>query len=773
MKRILHLSGFLCLLLCLCTHVSAQQKYTLSGFLKDAENGETLIGANVYINEIKTGTVSNNFGFYSITLEPGTYSVFYSYVGYEPKSKQIVLDKDIELNVNLGTGLELNEVVITEEKIKIRENVERPQMGVIDIPIKQIKELPVFLGEQDILKSIQLLPGVQSGSEATAAYYVRGGGADQNLVILDDAVVYNPFHAAGFMSIFNMDAIKNLSLYKGGFPAQYGGRLSSILDISLKDGNNQKFEAEGGIGQITSRLTLQGPIQKGKSSFMISGRAFYYFSLIRAMVPKSIRQSMPNYYFYDLNPKLNFQLSKKDRLFISGYYGDDVINFKNTSDTDTTEYSFPWGNKTATLRWNHLFNQKLFSNTSLIYSDYDFTFRFREGDYQFKLVNGIRDLTAKIDFDYFPSVLHKVKFGLSYTHHKFTPVTDVEAIELDTLISENTRVYEVDEFAAYINDEYTVNDQLALNLGLRFPMFLNDDQQYFGIEPRLTAKYTLDENTSVKAGYTLMNQYIHLLSSSTVSVTPLDLWLPSSKVIKPQNSHQVALGLFKNFKEDMYEGNVEVYYKTMGNQIEYEEGESLFGTDSEIDSILTFGKGWSYGAEFFLRKRSGRFNGFIAYTLATSQRRFGELNNGNIYPAKYDRRHDLSVAVNYDFNSKWSFSALFVFGSGHNLTLPVGRFYVPYNGWGSQYSYYYDYVEKNGYQMKAFNRMDVGIKYKVDRKKRTGEWRFDIYNVYSRRNPYFVYLGIDRDRDSNASKYYAFQVSILPMIPSVSYNFKF
>ncbi len=751
----------------------AQETYTLSGFLRDKESGETLIGANVYVNELKTGTVSNTYGFYSLTLEKGTYSLFYSYVGYEPQSKQVILDKDMVLDVQLGTGIELGEVVITEEKIKIRENVERPQMGVIDIPIKQIKELPVFLGEQDILKSIQLLPGVQSGSEATAAYYVRGGGADQNLVILDDAVVYNPFHAAGFMSIFNMDAIKNLSLYKGGFPAQYGGRLSSILDISLKEGNNQKFEAEGGIGQITSRLTLQGPIQKGKSSFMISGRAFYYFSLIRAMVPKNLRQDMPNYYFYDLNPKINFRLGKKDRIYLSGYYGDDVINFKNVTSTDTTEYDFPWGNKTATLRWNHLFSQKLFANTSLIYSDYDFTFRFREGSYAFKLVNGIKDYSAKIDFDYFPSVLHKVKFGLNYTHHKFTPITDVEALELDTLIAGTQRVYRVNEFAAYINDEYTVNDKLALNLGLRFPVFLNEDKQYFSVEPRVTAKYSLDDDTSVKAGYTVMNQYIHLLSSSTVSVTPLDLWVPSSKIIRPQNSHQIALGLFKNFKEDMYESNVEVYYKTMGNQIEYREGESLFASDTEIDSLLTFGRGWSYGAEFFLRKRSGRFNGFIAYTLATSQRNFGALNNGRDYPAKYDRRHDLSVAVNYDFNSKWSFSALFVYGSGHNLTLPVGRFYVPYSGWGQQYSYYYDYVEKNGYKMKAFNRMDIGIKYKKEKAKFSGEWRFDIYNVYSRRNPYFVYLSQDRDRDSNASKYYAFQVSILPMIPSVSYNFKF
>jgi len=756
--------------------VLAQNKFTISGYIKDANSKEDLIGANFFIPSVNKGTVSNTYGLYSITLEEGVYQVIVSYLGYEEQFKEITLNKDIDLNINLSPIENvIGEIVVSESKIKARENVERPQMGVAEITAADIKEIPVIAGEKDLLKALQLLPGVQSGSEGTAGFYVRGGGPDQNLILLDEAVVYNPYHLFGFFSVFNVDAIKNVELIKGGFPAKYGGRLSSILDISLKDGNKNSFHGEGGIGNISSRLTLEGPIIKDKASFLISGRRTYLDQVTRLMVPKAARDLLPQIFFYDLNAKLNFQITDKDRIYLSGYFGKD--KFKVKPDESLT-FSVPWGNTTGTARWNHVFNKKLFLNTSAIYTNYDFSFStlFENEDsllnVEFDVSTGIEDWTGKFDFDYYPNILHKIKFGLNYTYHTFSPSTSKQFVAFldSTFISPDNRRY-VSEMAAYISDEWSVTDNFSTYIGLRIPAFVYKKTKYFGIEPRLIANYQIDKNRSFKASYTIMNQYSHLVTNSTLSF-PWDIWVPSSDIIKPKKSQQFALGYYTNFKDDEYEASIEGYYKDMNNMIEYKEGADIFNQDT-LENQITFGKGTSYGIETYIKRRSGRLHGWLGYTLSWSNRQFDELNNGKKFDAKYDRRHDLSLVGIYDFNKKWSFSAAFVYGSGHSLTLPVGRIWIPRDGLGGPGNFYSDYTERNGFKLNAYNRLDLGIKLTEEYKLFTSIFRFDIYNLYSRRNPYFVYLGEETDKLSNENKFVAKQVSLLPMIPTISWNFKF
>jgi len=755
------------LLLSLVNPVSARENHTLSGYVRGASDGEALIGVNVVVEGKPSGTVTNSYGFYSLTMPADTYKVVYSFVGYKKEARQVALNRDIKLNIDLqGTEEKLDRVEVTAKKN--RENVERPQMGVMEIPVKTVQELPALLGEKDILKSIQLLPGVQSGNEGMAGYYVRGGGPDQNKILLDEAVVYNPYHLAGFMSVFNMDAIKDFKLYKGGFPAQYGGRLSSILDIKMKEGNNKSWHGKAGIGAITSRLTLEGPIVKDKASFMVSGRAFYLQYLLRAITPKEVRNQLPRYTFYDINAKANYKLSDKDKLFISGYLGDDVINLNIPE--DDLNLKIPWGNRTLTARWNHLFNDKLFANTSFIFNDYLFEFSQKLDDIEYKLKSGIQDLTAKTDFDYYFSPEHSLKFGAEYTYHTFIPNT-VQGELGDNNTFENQNKKYVHESAVYVNDEYKVTEDISLQGGLRAPFFLFKDTRYWGLEPRFTAKYSIGENMSVKTNYTYMNQFIHLLSNSTAT-TPIDLWIPSSDVVKPQRAHQVAAGLFRNFKNNTYETSLELYYKKMNNQIAYEEGANVF-FQNNIDDLLVFGEGWSYGAELFLQKRRGRFHGWIGYTLSWTKRRFDELNNGEPFPAKYDRRHDLSATIAYDINDKWKVGAVFVYGTGHSITLPNGKFNAPINGWGNQNPGFSDYKSRNNYKLRPYHRLDVGLTRKFENDKINSQLKIDIYNVYSRRNPYFVYLTEERDPRSNVVKTVAKQVSLLPIIPSLSYSIQF
>ncbi len=743
--------------------VVSAQKYTISGYIKDAATGEVLIGASLYVPKLKVGAVTNAYGFYSLTLNADSVGLAIRFMGYKPVFKKIDLRKDIELNVGLQT-LELGEVVITGSKAS--ENVEKPQMGVIDVPITSVKELPAIFGEKDLFKVLQLLPGVQSGSEGSAGFYVRGGGADENLILLDEAVIYNPFHMAGFFSIFNGDAIKSVDLYKGGFPAQYGGRLSSIIDVSMKDGNDQGFHGEGGIGLISSRLMLEGPIVKNKVSFMVSARRTYLDVLIKPFLPVGTEAA---YYFYDLNAKVNYIISDKDRVYLSGYMGADVLSTSFSSPGDTTGIGVSWGNSSATARWNHVFSPKLFANTTMIYDDYNFSINEQMNNQEAKIQSGIQDIGGKIDFDWFPSPLNHVKFGATYTYSEFIP--SLVQGPAGSLGFANEQTKYVHNAAGYINDEYTYSEKWSFNIGLRAPYFDYKQTTYIEVEPRFTAKYALNKTTSLKASYAMMYQNIHLLSSTSISL-PTDIWIPSSNIVKPEQSQQVSAGIFKNFLDNAFETSAEVYYKKSNNVIEYQPGTDIF-FNPDIDNALYFGQGWSYGLELFIKKNVGKFTGWLGYTLSWANLQFDQLNNGDPFPATYDRRHDFSITGIYNFNKNWSFSTVFIYETGSSLTVPLGTYNVPWNT-NSGYIQVLDYGAMNAYKLPPYNRLDIGIKYTKQHKRYQDEWRLDIYNAYSRENPYFVFIDPNYyDANANIVKSAAVQISIFPIIPTVSYNFKF
>jgi hypothetical protein len=667
-----------------------QNKFTISGYVKDSLSGETLIGASVGIKAKTKGITSNQYGFYSLTLDEGVYQFLCTYVGYVPKIIEVKLNSNIEFNFDILPKASLGQEVIVSSA-KRDANVKNAQMGRFSLPIEQIKSIPAFLGEVDLLKTIQLLPGVRNAGEGSAGIYVRGGGPDQNLILLDDAPVYNTGHLFGFFSIFNSDAIKNVSLIKGGMPAQYGGRLSSVLDISMKEGNNQKFQTEGGIGLIASRLSFQGPIKKDKSSFIVSARRTYIDALVKPFISKSSQFYGSGYYFYDLNAKVNYKFSEKDRLYLSGYFGKDVFDFSNGR--QSLKVNIPWGNATGTLRWNHVFNNRLFGNTTAVFNKYDFTFKASQNDFEIKLASGIKDISIKQDFDLYPYTGHKVKFGGIYTYHRFTP--SVVSGKQDSVVfnPNNAQVKYAHEAAVYVQDDWEISDKVKINAGMRYSwfqqigaykIFTTDEngnkldsvvykrgqgvKSYGGFEPRITLRYALDDETSIKASVTRNLQYIHLVSNAGTTL-PTDIWVPSTYRVKPQISTLYAAGLFKNFKENMYETSVELYYKNMQNQIEYEEGYTP-NTLEDTENFFTFGKGWSYGAELFVNKTKGRLTGWVGYTLSWTWRKFAALNFGEKYPAKYDRRNDMSIVAMYELNKKWKLSAAFVYGSGNAATLP-------------------------------------------------------------------------------------------------------
>ena len=766
----------------------AQKKYTISGYAKDAQTGETLIGATITIKDNSRGITSNQYGFYSITLIEGNYELIGSYVGYQPKIIEVRLEADQQLNFDLSVRAALQEVVVTSKKTD--GNVKNAQMGKFVLPIEQIKAIPAFLGEVDLLKTIQLLPGVRNAGEGSAGMYVRGGGPDQNLIMLDDAIVYNTGHLFGFFSIFNSDAIKNVSLIKGGMPAQYGGRLSSVLDISMKEGNDKKFQVEGGIGLIASRVSIQGPIKKNKASFIISARRTYIDAITKPFVKSTSQFYGSGYYFYDLNAKVNYRFSEKDRLYISGYFGRDVFDFVNGK--RSLDVKIPWGNATGTVRYNHVFNKRLFGNTSLIFNNYNFSFQAAQSNFKIKLASGIKDITLKQDFDLYPFTGHKVKFGGLYTYHKFTP--SVVSGTQDTVVfkPQNAQAKYAHEAALYMQDDWDVSEKIKINAGLRYSWFqqigpyniyttdangnYTDStvfkggqgvKTYGGLEPRFTFRYGINDETSIKASVTRNLQYIHLVSNSG-STLPTDLWVPSTYKVKPQISWLYAAGLFKNFKENMYETSVELYYKSMQNQIEYQEGYTP-NTLEDTENFFTFGKGWSYGSEFFINKTKGRLTGWIGYTLSYTWRKFPQLNFGEKYPAKYDRRNDLSVVALYELNKRWKLSATFVYGSGNATTLPQ-RFYLV-NGVLTQ-----EYSRINEYRLPAYHRLDLAAIYspkKSETRKWKSEWVFSIYNVYSRKNPYFIYFDQNGSAYDGTLKIQGKQVSLFPIIPAITWNFKF
>lgn len=774
------------MLFCLCFHLlSAQEKFTLNGYVKDSLSGETLIGANISISLGEKGVTSNQYGFFSITLQKRVYTVTCSYIGYQ--SKQMVIDLADNLQKNIL--LVPNSAIISNVTVTARKrenNVKAAQMGKIELSVATAKTLPAFLGEVDILKTLQLLPGVRNAGEGNAGFYVRGGGPDQNLILLDDAVVYNSGHLFGFFSIFNSDAIKNVTLIKGGMPAQYGGRLSSVVDIAMKEGNQNKTQIDAGIGLIASRFSIQGPIKKNKASYMLSARRTYIDALTKPFIKKSSEYYGSGYYFYDLNAKMNYQFSENDKLYLSGYFGRDKFNFNNTKRSFSTE--IPWGNATATLRWNHVFNKKLFANTTLVYNDYQFSLDGRQNDFHLNLSSGIKDLTGKTDFDFYASTEHKLKFGFQYTHHTFLP--NVLSGNQDSVVFEpnnSTRKY-ANELALYIQDDWSLSSKWKLNIGLRYSQFsqvgsytyyqrdANGNKLdstvygsgqtvkgYGGLEPRFTLRYSIRENESVKAAVTRNLQYIHLVTNAG-STLPTDLWVPSTIRVQPQVSWQYALGYFRNFKEGMYETSIEAYYKTMENQIEYREGYTPSLKDPEEEFV--FGKGWSYGTELFINKVKGRFTGWIGYTLSWTWRKFPALNDGLKYPSRYDRRHDLSVVGSYALNDQWKLSSIFTYGTGNATSLPE-RFYMVGGVLTQEYS------RINAYRMKAYHRLDIAATYTPTPKKTrkyTSNWVFSIYNLYSRANPYFIYYDQEGAAANGTLKVTAKQVSLFPIIPSVTWN---
>lgn len=775
-------------LLMLLTSVCAQDRVTLNGFIKDSLTGESVAGASIAVYGQSRGVASNQYGFYSLTLEAGEYLVQVSHVSYTGKVIKVSLQQDRSLNVELlSRSAQIGEVVVYSKK---RDgNVKNAQMGRSDLSISQVKAIPAFMGEVDILKAIQLLPGVQSAGEGNAGFYVRGGGPDQNLIMLDDAVVYNTGHLFGFFSIFNGDAIKNVSLIKGGMPAQYGGRLSSVLDVSMKEGNMNTLQGEGGIGLIASRFSLQGPLKKDKSSFIVSARRTYIDALVKPFVNKNSSFYGSGYYFYDLNAKINYRFSDKDRLYLSGYFGRDVFDFRNARRSFKT--NIPWGNSTATLRWNHVFSRRMFANTTAVYNDYNFRFAAAQENLEIGLNSGIRDMSIKTDFDYYPVPSHKLRFGGLLTFHKFIP--NVVSGRQDSVVftPNNEGAKYATETALYLQDDWEIGEKIKINYGLRWSNFtqtgpymrytrdangnktdsiyyssLQKVKSYGGLEPRVTFRYALNDESSLKAAITRNYQYIHLVTNAGTTL-PTDLWVPSTYLVRPQVSWLYAAGYFRNFANNTYETSLEVYYKDMQNQVEYKEGYTPSLADPEEEFV--FGRGWSYGAELLINKTKGRWTGWVGYTLSWTWRRFPDLNEGLKYPARYDRRHDLSVVGNWELNRKWKMGAVFVYGTGNAVTLPE-RFYV-INGVLTQ-----EYSLLNQYRMKAYHRLDFSATYTpVPKKKRkiSSQWVFSVYNLYSRLNPYFLYYDQEGSIAEGNLTITGKQVSLFPVLPSVTWNFKF
>ena len=777
------------------------ENHTLSGYVTDSKSGEALIGVKVFIPKINKGAITNTYGFYSLTVNSGIYEVEFRSALYPAEVRTISFEEDVNLNIELGANTQdLEEVIVNGKK---GENVNSTQMGEIELDIESIKALPAFMGEVDVVKTIQLLPGVSSVAEGGQGFYVRGGGPDQNLVLLDEGVVYNAAHLFGFFSVFNSDAVKSVNLIKGGMPANYGGRMSSVLEVNMNEGNNKRFKVKGGIGAISSRLTVEGPLKKDKGSFIISGRRTYIDILMKAFIPDTSAFAGSSYFFYDLNAKFNYKLSDKDRIFLSGYYGKDVFTFSDTEGGFSAD--MPWGNGIAALRWNHLFTNKLFMNVTATVSDYMFQFGSAQDQFRFNLLSGVRDVGSKVDFSYFPNTRHSIKWGANHIFHTFTPTSvsaESDSVVFDT--GEAQRLFS-HESALYFLDDFEVNDKLKINMGLRYSMYHqvgpftryvsggisapdstieypsgNLIQFYHGLEPRLSLRWLLPDNSSIKAGYSYNYQYVHLTALSAVSL-PTDIWYPTTDIAKPQIGYQASVGYFKNFFDDKLETSVEVYYKKMNNMIEYREG-ALPGdnVNENTDNLLVFGEGWSYGIEFFIKKSLGKFTGWVGYTWAKSDRLFPDLNGGELYAAKYDRRHDLSIVGSYKMNERWTFSTSFVYATGNTLTLP-SSWYV------QEQNLLFNYGARNSTRMAPYHRLDLsavlyskpyksvtdvtGETIKV-KKKFKSNWAFSIYNVYNRANPFFLFVDNDGDFLDGDFKLTVKQVSLFPIIPSVTWNFE-
>ena len=788
------------LIACAAPAWAQHTRVTLSGSVVDASNGESMMGVYVILTDLKTpsnvqGCASNQAGYYSISVLPGTYKLTVNYLGYKTIEDTIVLTRNttrrVEMEPSAITG---EEVVIQGERGNV--NVTGGEVGRMELSIQTIKALPALMGEADVIKSVQLLPGVQSGGEGNSGFYVRGSGTDQNLVLLDEATIYNPDHLFGFFSIFNADAVKSVDLIKSGMPAYYGGRAASILNVYQKEGNMKKYEVDGGLGLIFSHLTVQGPIKKEKASFLISARRTYADVIVQPFLKKDNPMKGTNFYFYDLNAKFNIVINPRHRLYFGAYYGQDVYGFKSV--TQQTKMSFQWGNAAASARWNYIIANRLFLNTSATFSYYDFGTEMLMSPYSFLLSSGVRDYGLKSELTWIPTPKHNLRFGVHNVFHDCLPGHfDVEAGEGVSFFLPSQQHYLGNELSIYVHDEWDISKHWKLNMGVRytnynqlgpFTRYVTDEfghvtdsiqypagksiAHYNRAEPRLALRWLIDSTTSIKASATLNYQFMHQISIATISL-PTDVWMPSTDLIKPQTVLQYSLGVFKNFHQNMFESYVDLYYKQMYNLPEYREGLGLNMLNLNTDQLYVFGKGWAAGAEFFVKKSRGRFTGFIGYTLAFTRRQFDDLNGGKPFWAKYDRRHDVTISLSYDIlPNKLRASALWVFQSGNTMTVPLG--YYLYMG-----SVVTEFSDRNEYRVNPYHRLDISVDWTI---KKTSKFEtglnFSIYNVYNRQNPFLVFFETtvttdDGDLTSFSMQNHAYQMSLFPIIPSVMWTFKF
>lgn len=783
------LSTFFLILVCF---VSYAQRITISGTVKDGESGEALIGVNIFDSKNEKGTITNNYGFFSYSTFDQEVELVFSYVGYESKLYSLNLENDSTLEVSLFLAGQLEEVVIEGERSDpIQEST---QMGAITVPIREIKNLPALMGEVDVFKVMQLLPGVQSGSEGTSGIYVRGGSPDQNLVLLDGVPVYNASHLFGFFSVFNEGAINNVELIKGGFPARYGGRLSSVIDISMKEGNMKEFQGEGSIGLISSKVTLEGPIKKDRTSFLFSGRRTYLDLIARPIIKKSSNgETNAGYYFYDLNTKVNHIIDKKNRLYLSYYGGNDVGNskYRDTWDNgngtiETNEkVGLGWGNHIGAIRWNYLFSRRLFANFTgtitrykfRLFSDFkDSYYPLHEEPYEevFRAdySSGIRDLALKADFEFIPNPNHYLRWGGNWINHRFTPGVFVSKENLEEEFTEGGTPSDSQEFSLYLEDDFAIGDRFKFNIGGHFSGFLADTKSYTSFQPRISGRFLVDPSSSIKFSYARMAQFIHLLTNAGLGL-PTDLWVPSTDNIAPQQSWQAALGFFRKIGPGI-ELSTEAYYKNMQGVIEYKDGASFLNTTEDWQEKVTAGQGRSYGVELLIQKKTGKTTGWIGYTLSKTERQFDDLNFGKWFPFRYDRRHDISVVAVHQLSERIDLSGTWVFGTGNFITVPTQRYQASPIEMQEGFVYfrvpYVDYIEaRNNFQMKSYHRMDFGINFHKVKKWGRRTWNISVYNVYSRMNPFYMDISYNYDEQKNQLR----QFSLFPIVPSASYRFTF
>ena len=748
------------------------QKYTISGYIKDTTSGEQLIGATVIMVGTNIGAFTNSYGFYSITLEKGMYVIEYSYLGFSQKRITINLSNNITQNIELSPVAEkIETVVVTSEALN--KNISSTRMGEQNLQMQELKAIPVLFGENDVLKTIQLMPGVKSAGEGSCGFFVRGGGADQNLILLDEATVYNASHLLGFFSVFNGDAIKDVKLYKGAMPAEYGGRLSSVLDIKMNDGNDKKIGVSGGIGLISSRITIDGPIVKNKGSFIISGRRTYADQFLKLLQDSTLKQT--KLYFYDLNVKANYQINDKNKIYLSGYFGKDALGISS--------YGINWGNSTATIRWNHLLSSRLFSNTSAVFSNYYYTINIESGQ-EMNIISRIQDYGLKQDFIFYAKSNNTIKFGFNSIYHKIIP--GIISLNSNPDFENLSNKYSW-ENSIYFSQQYKLSDKISFEYGTRLSIFsllgpgnfytynqngsITDTLSYksnefvktfVNLEPRGTFNYLINSKSSIKGSYTRNVQNLHLLSNST-SGNPTDMWITSSNNVKPEIADQISIGYYRNFNENKFEFSTEIYYKNLQNQIDYKNGAEI-NFNENVESQILFGKGRAYGWELYFKKKYGDFNGWISYTLSRSERKFEGINNGNYYAAKQDRTHDISIVGMYKLNDRWSLSSTFVYYTGNAVTFPSGKYSID----GKTM---FLYGERNADRMPVYHRLDIGATW-ITKKTDSFEssWNFSLYNAYGHQNAYSISF---QENESDPTKTEAVQTSLFRFIPSFTYNFKF